>query len=403
MSQITQDSESERPQGMSEFTITVLLVDDQKIIGEAVRRMLDDQTDIAFHFCQDPTQALEMARQIKPTVILQDLVMPEVDGLTLVKFFRANASTRDTPMIVLSSKEEPVVKAEAFALGANDYLVKLPDKIELVARIRYHSRGYINLLQRNEAYTAIEQSRQRLAEQMEAAAKYVSTLLPQPTSEPVTIDWRYIPCTDLGGDTFGYHWIDDDNFALYLIDVSGHGLDSALLSVTIMNVLRSRSLPQTDFRDPGQVLLALNNGFPMEEYGGKFFTIWYGVFDLSSSTLSWCGGGHPPALLFENGPSATAPIELDSDGPMIGGMPWDEFETQQHAISSGDRLFIYSDGVHEIHLPGGIDWPFEQFVDYLAGHSDPQKSPLDGLLQHVRQLNGSDLLDDDFSIIEVRF
>ena len=128
---------------------TVLLIDDQAIVGEAVRRMLAPEADIQFHFCQDPTKALETANALQPTVILQDLVMPDVDGLMLVKFFRANPATRQTPMIVLSSKEEPVVKAQAFALGANDYLVKLPDRVELVARVRYHSRGYVALLERN--------------------------------------------------------------------------------------------------------------------------------------------------------------------------------------------------------------------------------------------------------------
>src|SRR5918996_1197673 len=145
---------------VTEHGITVLLVDDQAMIGEAVRRMLSGEKDISFHFCNDPTKALETAVRVSPTVILQDLVMPEVDGLTLVKQFRAQENTKDIPMIVLSTKEEPLIKAEAFALGANDYLVKLPDKIELIARIRYHSRAYINLLERNEAFQALFRSQQ---------------------------------------------------------------------------------------------------------------------------------------------------------------------------------------------------------------------------------------------------
>jgi phosphoserine phosphatase RsbU/P len=100
--------------------VTVLLVDDQAIVGESVRRMLATETDIAFHFCQDPAKAIDTANAVQPTVILQDLVMPDIDGLQLVKFFRANKATRETPMIVLSSKEEPTIKAQAFALGAND-------------------------------------------------------------------------------------------------------------------------------------------------------------------------------------------------------------------------------------------------------------------------------------------
>jgi len=142
----------------SKHPITVLLVDDQPIVAESVRRMLAAEPDIAFHYCQDPTEALGLANEIKPTVILQDLVMPEMDGLTLVRYFRANQTTREVPLIVLSSKEEAATKAEAFALGANDYLVKLPDRLEVVARLRYHSRGHIAKLERNEAYTALERA-----------------------------------------------------------------------------------------------------------------------------------------------------------------------------------------------------------------------------------------------------
>src|SRR5262249_12150555 len=137
-----------------EHHVMVLLVDDQAMVCEAVRRALANQADIDFHYCADAREALTVANQIKPTVILQDLVMPGIDGLTLVSQFRANPVTKDTPIIVLSTNENPQVKGQAFAMGANDYLVKLPDKIELVARIRYHSKAMMNLLQRDAAYRA---------------------------------------------------------------------------------------------------------------------------------------------------------------------------------------------------------------------------------------------------------
>ena len=141
-----------------ENRLRVLLIDDQRMVGEAVRRMLASEPDIDYAFCQDPAQALATAESFTPTVILQDLVMPGIDGLTLVERFRANAATRDVPMIVLSSQEEAVVKADAFARGANDYLVKLPDKIELIARVRYHSRGYLNQVQRDAAHRALRET-----------------------------------------------------------------------------------------------------------------------------------------------------------------------------------------------------------------------------------------------------
>src|SRR6516225_10271310 len=153
-----------RPTGLPDYHVMVLLVDDQALVCEAVRRALANQADIDFHYCPDAREALAVANQIKPTVILQDLVMPGVDGLTLVNQFRGNPATKDIPIIVLSTNENPQVKGQAFALGANDYLVKLPDKIELVARIRYHSKAFLSLVQRDAAYRALRESQQQLIE-----------------------------------------------------------------------------------------------------------------------------------------------------------------------------------------------------------------------------------------------
>ncbi|MBC8123741.1 MAG: diguanylate cyclase [Gemmatimonadaceae bacterium] len=143
---------------------TVLMVDDQLMIIEAVRRLLADERDIFFLYCLNPVTAVSTAIESRPTIILQDLVMPGVDGLDLVRRFRENSATEHTPIVVLSTREDPKVKGEAFAAGANDYLVKLPDKIELVARIRYHSKAYLNQLQRDEAYRALQLSQRQLAE-----------------------------------------------------------------------------------------------------------------------------------------------------------------------------------------------------------------------------------------------
>lgn len=158
--------ESSNPAAVTpdENVVVVLLVDDQAMIGEAVRRSLAQQSNIQFHYCADAADAVEVAETIKPMVILQDLVMPGLDGLTLVRRYRANPLTKDVPIIVLSTKEDATVKSEAFASGANDYLVKLPDAIELIARIRHHSKAYLNQLQRDAAYLALHDSQRKLME-----------------------------------------------------------------------------------------------------------------------------------------------------------------------------------------------------------------------------------------------
>ena len=381
---------------------TVLLVDDQPIIGEAVRRMLAGEEGIAFHYCKDAPAALEKAAEVGPTVILQDLVMPELDGLELVRRYRADERLRDVPVIVLSTKEEPAVKAEAFALGANDYIVKLPDRLELVARIRHHSRGYVALVERNEAFAALQASQQTLANDIATAAAYVRSLLPPPLEAGgVRADWRFIPSAALGGDAFGYHALDADHFAVYLLDVCGHGVGAALLSVSALNAIRSEALPQTDFHEPGAVLAALNKAFPMERQNDMFFTIWYGVYHLPTRKLRWAGGGHPPAVLL--GPGGAPPRMLDSDGPLIGAVDGLEFDANETEVPAGARLFVYSDGAFEISRPDGSMWPFAEFLAALSSPPAGPESPIDGLVSLIRSVARRDDFNDDFSMVELGF
>ncbi|MCF6219003.1 MAG: diguanylate cyclase [Gammaproteobacteria bacterium] len=150
--------------GSSQNTIIVLLVDDQKMVAEAIRYMIAEEADIELHFCDDPSQAVQLASELQPTVILQDLVMPDVDGYTLLRFYRANPATASIPVVVLSSKDDPQDKSQAFTNGANDYLVKLPDKIELIARIRAQSKSYLAQKERDEAFQQMQKLQQELEE-----------------------------------------------------------------------------------------------------------------------------------------------------------------------------------------------------------------------------------------------
>jgi PAS domain S-box-containing protein len=245
----------------------------------------------------------------------------------------------------------------------------------------------------------------KLALDVAQAARYVRSLLPETrTRGPVLADWRFIPSAQLGGDTFQYHWIDDDHLAIYLIDVSGHGVGPALLSVSALNALRSQSLPQTDFRQPGQVLAALNRAFQMDQQNGLYFTIWYGIYQKPTRQIVFSGGGHPPALLL-TGPSveqATMKV-LDSQGPMIGADLDIEFATTTCPVEDFGLLYVFSDGVFEIEQADGEMWPFSAFLDFMRQEPLPGESRMDRLIQNARTLSGQEEFQDDFSIVELRF
>jgi sigma-B regulation protein RsbU (phosphoserine phosphatase) len=126
-----------------------------------------------------------------------------------------------------------------------------------------------------------------LAAEINEAADYILSALPPELNGEIVARWKHVPSTALGGDAFGYHWVDADHLAIYLLDVCGHGVGSALMSVSAINDLRSQSLKGADFKKPSSVLCSINNAYLMEHHNNKFFTMWYGVYDRNSHTLTY--------------------------------------------------------------------------------------------------------------------
>jgi sigma-B regulation protein RsbU (phosphoserine phosphatase) len=278
--------------------------------------------------------------------------------------------------------------------------VKLPDKIELIARIRYHAKAYVNLLQRNEAFDALSASQKKLAAELDEAADYVRSLLPVPLEGGIETAWKFSASTELGGDAFGYHWLDPDHFVIYLLDVCGHGVGAALLSVSAMNVLRSQTLTGVDFKEPVQVLAGLNEAFDMEKQNQMYFTIWYGVFDKNTREIKYASGGHPPALLVE--PSGASVKELRAQGLVIGALPTAKFNQDACTVPAGARLYVFSDGVYEVTRPNG---PMMQLEDFAAIVQKPAGSTpqarVDAIRERVVAEHGSEEFEDDFSLLEL--
>ncbi len=242
----------------------------------------------------------------------------------------------------------------------------------------------------------------RLGEELREAERYVRAVLPQPITTPFTLDWIYLPTAELGGDSFGYHWIDDEHFALYLLDVCGHGIGSALLSVAANQTLRSQALPDTDFRDPSAVLNALNPVYQMDRHNDLYFTLWYGVLQPASGTLRFASAGHPAPLLIKGTNDRPGAVEqLKSRGPIMGMAPNARYKSEQCVIDAPARLFVFSDGAFEITRPDGSMLEAETFQELLSRPIDPDLSELERLLLFARETNGNDSLEDDFSVMRL--
>ena len=243
-----------------------------------------------------------------------------------------------------------------------------------------------------------------LRDDLDEAASYVKSLLPQQLSGEIETSWRFIPSTQLGGDAFGYHWVDDDHFAVYLLDVCGHGVGAALLSITVMNVLRSESLPQTNFLNPAKVLHALNETFPMEKHNNMFLTIWYGVFCKSNRNLIYSSGGHPPALLFTGSSEKEFTLEhLKTPGLVVGGMSGEKYQNKTIPIGKFNRLFIFSDGVYEVSKENGEVMHLNEFIEIVKKAEFSSNNSLQKIIEEMTQIVKNKPFEDDFSILKVIF
>ncbi len=352
----------------------------------------------------DGREALERLRSEKFDLVLLDLVMPEIEGDEALRTMKADKDLREIPVIMISGLDELDTVARCIELGADDYLPKPYKPVLLRARISACLEKKQLHEQEQATYRALKESQKHLAAELAEAADYVTSLLPEPLAGDVTTEWKFIPSTQLGGDSFGYHWLDDDNLAMYLLDVCGHGVGAALLSISAMNVMRSHSLPDTNFHDPGNVLEALNDMFQMERHNNMYFTIWYGVYNKSSHTIVHSCGGHPPAILLSGDDRASAePVELKVPGLVIGTMPDMPYRNETQELGRYNELYLFSDGVYEVDLPEGGMWEFKDFVKLVAQPPPSGKSEIDVVADQVTEWVGGGAFEDDFSMVKFVF
>jgi PAS domain S-box-containing protein len=242
---------------------------------------------------------------------------------------------------------------------------------------------------------ALEQTQNRLEGELGEAASYVRGLLPVPLVGEIESNWCYLPSSHLGGDGFGHHWLDGDTLAIYLLDVSGHGVGSALLCSSVLNVLRTQLLSATDFHDPSAVLAGLNRAFPMDRNNEKYFTIWYGVYHRPTRTLTYASGGHHAAVLV-SGPGKGA--GLKTCGPVVGVVPDLTYPSAQVEIPAAAEFYLFSDGVYEIARPDGTWQSWEEFSDYLQ----QERPALEAIVTRMRAIHGADDFEDDFSLLKLK-
>lgn len=250
----------------------------------------------------------------------------------------------------------------------------------------------------------LQQQSDRLAAELASAASYMSSVMPRGLTGKVEVSSRYLPSRELGGDCFDYVWVDDDHLLVYLIDVSGHGIEPALLSVSVHNMLRTRSFDTATLLAPDAVLAELNQLFQMDQQGDHYFTMWFGVYEASTRTLRYASAGAPPALAFTSvAGNGLAAEELRTKAAPIGMFGDTAFTSNTYHVPSGCRILVYSDGASEIVVPGRRYLTMTEFKDVSARLMGSADWSLDQLVDGLRSLNPQGHFEDDCSLILLSF
>ncbi len=379
----------------------ILIIDDDPTLRMILKRTILNQGYEAI-VASNGEQGIKLAKEQRPALIICDWMMTPVDGLEVCRTVKADQELSSTFFVLLTAKGEVEDRVMGLDAGADEFLSKPLDMNELKARVRAGLRLYLLNEDLRTQTRELEELNQKLRTELDEAAEYVRSLLPQPLNKPIITEALFKPSAELGGDCFDFYKLDDEHLAIYLLDVSGHGVGSALLSVSVLNVMRSQSLPNTNFAQPSDVLKSLNQVFEMTT--DKYFTIWYGVYNHVTRQLVYATGGHPPAILLFPGASDTE-IEVKQLGiPAlpIGILPDEDFEDQYCQITSNSTLYIFSDGAYEINLPNGKLWGLDALIDVLQ---DLQKNHLNlnDLLDQIKIATSDGAFDDDLSMLKVSF
>jgi sigma-B regulation protein RsbU (phosphoserine phosphatase) len=388
--------------GMDITTARILVVDDNEMNRDLLARRLE-RLGFTVDTADGGHSGLEKILSGDYQLVMLDIMMPDIDGLTVLKKTREVYSKTELPVIMATARDEGSDVAEALSLGANDYVTKPLDFKVVRARVE-------NVLGYAQAVSELRQTNDRMNRDLEAAARVQASLLP---NKPIDIEgaefiWQYRPCDELAGDGLNLFKRDNEHVAMYVMDVSGHGVASALLSVSVTHhlsqMIRQKEAAEyggtsgANITSPAWLARNLNTLFPMESVGRHYFTFLYGVLNVKTRTFRFVSAGSAgPLVIHADGSSDVH----DVPAVPIGMFPDSEYEDTLIELQAGDRLYLHTDGLYEERNPESREqFGRDRMRNALCSASgEPFGTSLDGLFQSITDWRGSDALSDDIAVL----
>jgi len=388
----------------------ILLVDDAPVNLKVLMSFLGGDGHRLFT-ASNGHEALDLARREIPDLILLDIMMPGMDGFTVCSELKAEPATAEIPVVFLSALSESADKVKGLGLGAVDYITKPFEKGEVLARVNTHLRFYELMRSLRRMNQELADKQRLLEEDLRAAADIQRALLPRPSLAlpGVSLAWRFEPCATIGGDIFNALVLDERALGFFILDVSGHGVPSAMVTVSAAQslspvaglVTRPPASITRRAVAPSAVLAELDREYPFERFE-RYFTISYLVLDASSGTLRFSSAGHPAPLLLRPDGSLD---ELSAGGPIIGaGFGPATFDEGEEKLEPGDRVFLYTDGIPEYENAQGVILGAPRFRETLSeGAPLGLEAACERVISAVREFGGSSPPRDDLSLLSFEY
>lgn len=384
------------------MTYRILIVDDDSSTRNLLKIYLS-QWGYDCTLAVDGSHAWERFKETPFDIVLTDWLMPGIQGPELCKRIRNFNKGTYTYIILCTVKDNVKHIVEGMESGADDYVTKPFDRNELKVRLNAGER--ILCLEQS-----LEQTNVRLQRNLKQAALSLETMLPlRRQGPPLNVEWFFKPAVYIGGDLFNVVSLDEDRTSIFSIDVSGHGVASALFAVTLNNMLRpwmSSSEAKKgrikfgteDLTSPAMVASALNDRFQLQPPTDLYFTMFYSVFEHSTNTLRWVRAGHPSPILIK-GEQLTV---LEKGDPPIGFVPDYKFTEYRSKLEIGDKLFLYTDGLTEAESPESRPFGMERLKSKLASAANaPLKTTINKLKKTIFEFRQNDDFDDDISLLGI--
>lgn len=390
----------------------ILVVEDNKTAMKVLIRALRN-SDYDVVTAADGLLAWEILENEHIQMVISDWVMPGLNGPDLCKRIRSAEFSHYIFIILLTTKDRKSDIIEGINAGADDFMVKRFNHKELKARILAGERilKYEAILaERNKklenAYSIIEKD-------LKVASKIQLGLLPQQNSRiyDIQFKWLFLPSAYVGGDIFNYFKLDEYHVGFYILDVAGHGVPAAMLSVTLSRVLTLKNndacilKKKTDtppfylITKPSDVISNLNKRFQTFDETMQYFTMIYGTIDIRDGGVTISSAGHPPAFVFRKGGACES---INMSGFPVGMFPDVEYEEEQFQLKKGEKFVIYSDGITECQNGKGEQFTPERFLDTLTSElllPAPQLTLK--LEKSIREWNDNDKFEDDITFLSI--